>query len=435
MSLDKYDIVVVGAGPGGLAAALAAAHQGAKTAIIERYAFCGGMASTAGMSVYIDEPAGSKNLAGSIYTQMIDMLMECGGAYALDRQRSWVAVNREDLKSLADRLLEEAGVDVYYHCTLAEVKRNDRTIESVTVIGKSGMKYTFRATNFVDATGDADVAYLAGVETMFGRPEDQVCQPMSMLFRVGPVDVQRAVEAGAGLLEGKFLWWGGGYDSLRKFVQEAKDRNEWTIPKDCFSLMWSDPRCPELVAVNGTRIPGFSGADSAQLSQAEVEGRKQARAATQFMQKYLPGFEKAGLIDTGPQIGVRETRRIVGRYVLSGEDVLSCRKFEDQIAEACYCIDIHSTGSTGDVIRYLPRGEWYGIPYRCLLPASVDNLLVPGRALSATHEAASSARVMPICMTTGEAAGMGAAIAVEKRITAANVDPREINHSMARLKL
>jgi hypothetical protein len=386
------------------------------------------MASTAGMSVYINEPAGPRNLAGSIYTQLIETLMGNGGAYALDDRRSWVAVNMEDLKFLSDRMLEEAGVDIYYHCLLAEVSRVGPTIESVTAIGKSGRKYTFRAAMFIDATGDTDLAYLAGVETMFGRPEDQACQPMTMIYRVGSVNVAKAVEAGAGLLHGKYLWWGGGYDSLRKFVQQAKKHNDWPIPKDCFSLMWSDPRCPELVAVNGTRISGFSGADSAQLSQAEVEGRKQAKAAVEFMRKYLPGFENAGLIGTGPQIGVRETRRIVGRYILTGEDVLSCRKFDDQIAEASYCIDIHSPGSTGDIIHYLPEGQCYGIPYRCLIPKEVDNLLVPGRAISATHEAASSARVMPICMTTGEAAGSAAALAVKQGIPASKVDTARIIH-------
>jgi hypothetical protein len=146
------------------------------------------------------------------------------------------------------------------------------------------------------------------------------------------------------------------------------------------------------------------------------------------MRKYLPGFENAGLIGTGPQIGVRETRRIVGHYVLTGEDVLSCRKFDDQIAEASYCIDIHLPGSTGDIIHYLPPGQCYGIPYRCLVAKEVDNLLVPGRALSATHEAASSARVMPICMTTGEAAGSAAAIAAHQGIPAWKVNASQINH-------
>lgn len=428
MSLDKYDIVVVGAGPSGFAAALAAARRGAKTALIERHAFCGGMAAAAGMSVYINEPAGSRNLAGSIYTQLIDLLIHSGAAYALDERRSWVAVNIEDLKFHSDRLLEQAGVDVYYHGLLADVARTDSTIESLCVLGKSGRKYTFRAKMFIDATGDADLAYLAGIETMFGRPDDQTCQPMTMIFRVAGVDVPRAAQAGAGLLHDKFLWWGGGYDSLRHFIQQAKNANQWPIPKECFCLMWSDPRCPGVVAVNGTRISGFSGADSTQLSLAEIEGRKQARAAVDFMQKFLPGFEHAALIDTGPQIGVRETRRIVGRYLLTGEDVLSCRKFDDQIAEASYCIDIHLPGSTGDIIHYLPPGQAYGIPYRCLLPKDIDNLLVPGRALSATHEAASSARVMPICMTTGQAAGTAAALAVNQGIPAWKVQASHINH-------
>ena len=407
----SYDVVVVGGGPSGFAAAVASARAGAKTALVERYGFCGGSAVAAGVSVYINQPAGDRNLGGAVYTEMAEALVRAGGAYGVDARRSWLAVNVEDLKVLCDQWLVAAGVDLYYHVLLARVARSGPAITTVVGLGKSGQEYALSGRMFVDATGDADLARLAGVPTQTGRPEDGQCQPMTTIFRVGPVNVAQAGQAGAELIDGKYLWWGSGHASLHKLTQQAREKGDWPIPKDCFALMWSDPRCPEMVTVNGTRISGFDGADSVELGRAEVQGRLQAQGAVRFMRHYLPGFGQAALLGTGPQIGVRETRRIAGLYTLTHDDVLKARSFDDQIAEGAYEIDVHTPNSDGATFEAIPPGCAYGIPYRCLLPCEVRNLLVPGRALSATHLAAGSLRVMPICMTTGEAAGRAAALA------------------------
>ncbi len=409
MSRYTFDVVVVGGGPAGVAAAIASASSGAKTALIERYGFTGGMATAAGISVYLNFPAGKRNLAGSIYTHFIETLNNAGGAYAINYEGTNIAANPEDIKIVNDILLSSCGVEIFYHMPLNGVEIEDRKITSITALGKSGIRYSFAADVFVDATGDAEVAFLGGLPTSLGRPQDNACQPMTMVFRTGPVDIDRAIRGGAELLQNKYLVWGDGHPDLVRYINQAKKENNWPIPKNCFSLIWSDPRFPEIVAVNGTRIDGFNGADSLEMTQAEISGRRQAQAAVEFMRNYLPGFERVQLLSTGPQIGVRETRHINGQYILTEQDILSCKHFEDEIAEAAYCIDVHLPGSPNTDLRNLPEGQSYGIPYRSLLPLGCDNLLVAGRALSATHVAASSVRVMPICMSTGQAAGLAAA--------------------------
>jgi hypothetical protein len=380
-----YDVVIVGGGPTGFAAAMASASAGAKTALIERYGFIGGMATAAGISVYLNFPAGKRNVAGSIYTHFIETLIRNGGAYATNYTGTNIAANPEDVKIVCDNLLESSGVELFYHTVLNRVEIENQKILAITAQGRSGEEYSFVADVFVDATGDADIAYLAGLPTTLGRPQDNACQPMTMIFRAGPVNIDQAVKGGADLFQKKYLVWGDGHENLVRYADRARHENNWSIPKKCFSLIWSDPRCPEIVAVNGTRIDGFNGTDSREMTRAEIAGRRQVQAAVEFMRNYLPGFECVQLLSTGPQIGVRETRRIVGDYVLTEQDIVFCRHFEDEIAEAAYSIDVHLPGSTGTDLRNLPEGQSYGIPYRCLLPQGCGNLLVAGRALSATH--------------------------------------------------
>ncbi|MFI4911969.1 MAG: FAD-dependent oxidoreductase [Sedimentisphaeraceae bacterium JB056] len=418
----SYEVVVIGGGPAGFAAAVASARQGAKTTLIERYGFCGGMATAGGVSVYMNEHAGTRNLASNIYNELIDGMIKDGAAYASTEIAKSVVANTEDIKKACDDMLVESGVDIYYHLTLEGAAFNNGTIESITATGRSNKKYKFASKVFIDATGDADLAFFAGLETEVGRPQDNQCQPMTQIYSVGPVDLEKARAGGCEVVDNKYVWWGDGDPNLLKYIKMAKDNNEWKIPKECFCLIWADPRCPWMVTVNGTRMVGYDATNSLEVTKAELEGRKQVADAVEFMRKYLPGFENVQLVKTSPQLGVRETRRVIGPYRLVEDDVVECRKFDDQIAKVAYYIDAHSPDSEGTDMRRLPEGECYGIPYRCLQSKDCRNYLVAGRAISASHIAASSARVMPVCMTTGEAAGVAAAMAARNESCVADVD-------------
>ena len=388
------------------------------------------MATSAGVSVYANEPAGKRNVAGSIYNEFIDTLIKNEAAYGIDSLLSWVVVNTEDIKLIAETLLEKANVEVLYHMTLADAKCSDKHIESVTFLGKSG-QYHVSAKVFIDCTGDAQLAYLAGLPTSSSDCDN--LQPMTMIYYVGNVDVAKAIDSGATSIKNKYLWWGEGNEVLMGYIEKAKSNGQWPIPKRCFSIMWSNPRCPAIVGVNGTRITGFNGANSIDLSKAEKAGRMQAFKAVEFMRNYLPGFQNAYLVNTGPQIGIRETRRIIGTYQLSEIDIMCCRMFDNQIAEAAYCIDLHQNDSS-TLLKKLPQGGSYGIPYSCLLSSSCDNYLVAGRAISATRQAASSARVMPICMSTGQAAGAAAGLAVANKNNVHEVNTKNLQDILQRTR-
>jgi hypothetical protein len=406
MNNFNYDVVVVGGGPAGFGAALASARQGAKTALIEQYGFCGGMATAANVSVYANFPAGTKNVASNIFNEFTTELIHSGGAYKA--VNAWVMTNPEDIKHLSDTMLCNAKVDLFYHCKLFEVKTVESKVVSISAIGKSGAKFNFIARVYIDTTGDAETAYLAGAQLQ-PKLDAGSYQPMTMICTLAGVNIQSAVKAGAHLIDSKYLFWGNGDDSLNRIFEIARSNKEWKIPRDSLAMLWSDPRCPEVISINGTRISGFNGCDSYSLSQADIEGRRQVRFVVEFLNKYVAGFEKAGIIKTAAQVGVRETRRIAGQYILTEDDVLQCRHFPDEIAMSAYPIDVHKSNANGFDYHDLPHGKCYGIPYRCLL-SSLDNLIVAGRTISATHNAAGSTRVMPVCMSTGEAAGTAAAI-------------------------
>jgi hypothetical protein len=422
-----YDVVVIGAGPAGFGAAVASARQGARTALVEQYGFCGGMATAAGVSVYANYRAGTRNVACNIFNDFTSRLILAGAAY--QAVNAWVMTNPEDVKYYSDLMLLEAKADIFYHCRLSHVNSSGNAIDSVTVIGKSGDQYKFTAKVFIDATGDAETACQAGAQLQ-PLQGPLSCQPMSMICTLGPVDLKSASLAGANLVDSKYLFWGNGDDSLNRIVEIAKSRGDWKIPRDSLAMLWSDPRCPEMISINGTRISNYTGCDSRSLSLAEIEGRRQVRLVLEFVNKYLPGFEKAGLVKTAAQVGVRETRRILGRYQLNEEDVLQCRHFPDEIAISAYPIDVHNSNSHGADLRDLPHGRCYGIPYGCLL-SSLNNLLVAGRAISATHNAAGSTRVMSVCMSTGEAAGTAAALACMTECSVENIDINTLRTKLA----
>jgi hypothetical protein len=248
---------------------------------------------------------------------------------------------------------------------------------------------------------------------------------MSLIFRMAGFDP----DAFSTYVEASPAQWAGVH-GLWDLVREATLAGDLDLPREDV-LLFAMPR-PEEVTVNSTRVGGVRGTDVWDLTRAESESRRQARQVAAFLQRYVPGFRRAYLSQTGAMVGVRETRRVVGAYVLTADDVLTARKFPDVIAHGSYPIDIHDPFGRGTVLRRLPPGEAYDIPLRCLIPKDLDDVLVAGRCISATHEALSSCRVIPISMATGQAAGVCAALAARHGLPPARIEARDVQEGLRR---
>ncbi len=419
----ETDVLVVGGGPAGLGAAIGAADAGARVILAERYGFLGGNATAALvmplMSFHTQQRAAEKAGAATllptdhgpgepvvagVLKRLLERLVAVGGAIRPSLQTGYVVpFDPEWFKLVALELLDEAGVAYLLHAFASGVLGDGR-VEGVVFETKSG-PLAIRARVTVDCTGDGDVAVQAGAPFEIGRA-DGLVQPMTLMFRV--VDFERA--AFAEYVKAHPKDWRGVH-GLWDLVRRASAAGELELPREDI-LFFATPHERE-VSVNCTRITRVLGTDVWDLSYAEAEGRRQMRQIAAFFRKYVPGFERAYVAQSGVNVGVRETRRIVGDYTLSAEDVLQARKFDDAIARGAYPIDIHNPTGSGTVLRRLPPGEAYDIPLRCLLPQSTEGVIVAGRCLSGTHEAHSSYRVMPIAMATGHAAGVCAALAAK----------------------
>ncbi len=413
------DVLVVGGGPAGIGAALGAAAAGAQVVLTERYGFLGGNATAALvmplMSFHTARPAppaanplmpqdhgpGEPVVAGALRT-LLDRLVAGAGAVEPSAGTGYtVPFDPEVLKSVALDLLDAAGVRFLLHALAVDVA--DGSPRSVVFATKSGL-VAIAARAVVDCTGDGDVAALAGAPYEVGRPEDHLVQPMTLMFRVVGFDAGRF----RAYVDGHPGQWRGVH-GLWDLVREATEAGDLRLAREDV-LFFGTPH-PGEISVNSTRVTGVLGTSVWDWTRAEWESRRQMREIAAFLRRYVPGFEKAYVAQSGVHTGVRETRRVLGRYTLTVDDVLGARKFDDVIARGAYPVDIHNPGGRGTTLRRLPAGEAYDVPLRCLLPRSVDGLLVAGRCLSGTHEAHSSYRVMPVAMATGQAAGVCAALA------------------------
>lgn len=404
-----YDIIVAGGGLTGVAAAVAAKRLGVENVLlIERYGFLGGMATAGLVNPFMSyfkakRPYTAENqLIFGIFQEILDELDKLGGL------KNKSVFDAEIMKLVLNRMVQKAGVEILLHTFVEGVIKSDANIiESVRVANKSGV-YEIKGKIFIDCTGDADVAYMAGVPCRKGRDEDGFAQPMTMCFRVANVDRSRMPSR----------------DEINRLYKDAVARGEIHNPRE--NVLFFDTMQPDVIHFNTTRIVMKDATDAEQLTQAELEAREQCWEMFYFLKKYVPGFENSYFQVSAPQIGVRESRRIVGKYVLTQEDVLNGRKFEDSVCYCAYNVDIHNPAGSGTVIKSLAEGDYYGIPYRCLLPINVDNLLVAGRPISSTHEAHSSLRVMPTCTALGQAAGTAAAMAIKEGIWPSELDAQKL---------
>lgn len=421
-----FDVVVAGGGPAGLGAAVAAARLGARTALVERHDVLGGMGTAALVNNFC--PAhldGSRLIIGGIFAELRQRLIARRAIFASRDYAYAVEPYHPDVfAEEAAALCREAGVRVFLDGKIVAVNcpRNGRAQIQLA----DG--FTIEAHTVVDATGDAHLAAASGVAYRFGNGKDHSVMPLTLCYKIGPVDfekLQRAQLPGVQVTDDpttghvRFIVSG-----LTELVTQARRRGELNIPRDHISQISNLPGEPANATVNFGRVFIEDPTDPTALAAAEREGRRQIQEGIRFFKKYLPGFENIELLDVARQIGVRESRQIVGLYTLTGEDVLHCRQFEDVIAQCCYAVDVHDPHGIGTQLIELPRGTHYDIPWRCLVPdRGPRNLIVAGRCISATQEAMSSFRVSPSVMAIGEAAGVTAALASRNCADIRGVNP------------
>jgi len=438
------DVLVVGGGPAGIGAAIGAADAGADVVLVERYGFLGGNATAALVmplmsfhtQMHRREKRGSTSLLptdhgegdpviAGVLQRMLLRLVQSGGAIAPSIDTGYVVpFDPEVFKAVALAMLDEAGVRFLFHAFGSDVLSDNGHIAGAVLESKSG-PLAIEAKVVVDCTGDADLAARAGAPFEIGREQDGLCQPMTLMARITEFDRSKFA---AYVREHPGQW--RGVHGLWDLIKQATDAGELKLPRDDI-LFFATPHERE-VSLNCTRAQRVLGTDVWDLSQAEFVARRQLREIERFLRRHVPGFEQAYVVQSGVQVGVRETRRIVGEYRLTADDILGARKFGDVIARGTYPVDIHSPTGKGTVLKHLPPGQAYDIPLRCLMPQGTDNLLVAGRAISGTHEAHSSYRVMPISMATGQGAGVCAALAAKAGVTPRQVDMREVQAELRR---
>lgn len=416
--LWKTDVLVVGSGSAGATAAITAAREGASVALVERYGFMGGTSTMVLDTFYGFYTPGEppRKVVGGVPDLVVDALME--RKVALIRPNTYGAGNGvtydpEVLKIVWEQLAQEAGVKLLYHTMVVDVIKEGSRVTGVLAINKREA-LRLEADVVIDASGDADVAAAAGVP--FESAEDGPVQSLTTTFRMLNVntDVARTVKK----------------DQLHALMAEAIASGDYDLPRKEGSVHITP--FDGVMATNMTRVAEIDPTDPVQLTGAEIEGRRQALVYAEFLRDFVPGYEESILADLSTQIGIRESRRIFGEYRLTRKDVLEARAFEDAIAQCGAPIEDHHSG--GDTLwEYLPQGETYGIPYRCLKPAEVDGILVAGRCLSADHNAHASVRSMGQCMAMGQAAGVAAAQSVSSGVTPRNLSVTDLRNRLMKL--
>ncbi|MDR0656727.1 MAG: FAD-dependent oxidoreductase [Treponema sp.] len=434
--MDKVDVLVVGGGPAGIAASVAAARAGMSTRLVDNNGYLGGMATAGLVGPFMTSfsPDGSRQIVKGIFDELLLRMIDHGGAIHPSQCKPGTSYssyigrghgnvspfNSEAFKVDAEALCLNAGVKLLYHVFFVKalVSEDGDSITGAVFATKAGLQ-VIQAKIFIDCTGDGDLAASAGVVMKQGRDEDGLTQPATLFFRISGIDKQK-------LERHRLEHPEPDAKQFNTEVEYARSQGDFPIEREKLGMYES---CDGTWRVNTTRIIHLDATDPAAVTAAEIEGRKQIQTVMSFLHKYIPGAENACLIESASVLGVRESRRIIGEYVLTAEDILSSRKFEDSIGLYGFPIDIHQPDGKSGV--FMQFKEPYSIPYRILLPKQRGkNLLVAGRCVSATHDALGSVRIMPACFVTGQAAGTAAALALQEGIS-----PKQLAYKKLEKKL
>jgi hypothetical protein len=411
----EYEVAVLGGGPAGIAAAVAAARAGRRTLLVERYGFLGGMGTAAGVTNFCGLHA---NVHGEMHRVVrgvaSDLLARIDRLDGLNKPHLILgkilaqAYDTAAYKIAADDLLAEHGVDILFHALGAGVAMQDETRVNALFVETKAGRQAIRADIFIDCSGDGDLAAWAGAPYEVGDSHGHMLYP-SMMFRLNGIDPAKAGDA---------------WRTIPQLMEQAEARGTHKFPRK--AAIVRPQRSPIEWRVNFTQLKrddgsAINGLEPDDLTRGEIDGRRQAVEAFQFL-RTVPGFENSYIVDLPPQLGIRETRRVVGLYQLSGDDVLGCASFDDSIAVNGWPMEVHVAGDVIFKFPPIPESRGYNeMPYRMLVPEGIDNLLVAGRCASMTHDGQSAARVSGACFAMGEAAGTAAALALS-----GNTPPRDI---------
>lgn len=436
---DYFDVVVCGGGTSGIPAAISAARNGMRVALVEKNSGFGGTNTAAMVSPLMTFHAGGKQVIKGIAQEIVDKLAKRNATLGHVRDTIGMVstitpIDTEALKMLYyEMLANEPNISTLLNSSITGAATEGGAIKAITISGKYG-KMTVNGKTFIDATGDGDIIALAKENYVFGRAKDGMSQPLSLMFKVGGVkmpDVREYIKQNPE----QFIWNSecdiDGYLAVSGFfslVKKAQQNGDLSIPRD--RVLFFQGLVEGEIIVNMTRVIKLSGIDAHDLTKAEFEAHAQVDEIVSFFKKYLPGFAGCYLQSVAGMIGVRESRRLSGAYTLTASDVINNRGFEDSVAICAFPIDIHSP--TGSELNW-ERKEKFGcfdIPYRVMLPKKISNLLVTGRCISATHEALAAARISATAMALGEAAGLACAMSVKGEVMPGKIDTRTLQENL-----
>ena len=409
--VDEVDVLIVGGGPAGVGAALSAARLGARTLIIEQTNCLGGVATSGGhnhFSLFTSWDKFGERIIGGVAEEVRQRLLQGGHA---NYRHGCLDFDSEALKLILDQMMAEAGVGVRYYTFYADTLHEGAMVTGGVVQSKSG-RAALLAHRVVDCTGDGDAAYHAGAAFAQGRPQDGRVQPCTLMFAIANVDWPQ-VAAWRTSFQMKDVWRKAQADGIMEPFQSV------------IMGFWHTDALPDQVGVNMTHLVDVDPTNVQHLTDATIEGRRQAHHLVEVFRKVVPGMERCRLISTAPLLGLRESRRIIGKVTLTAADLMAQRDWPDAVGYGSFYIDIHNpTGAgLGEQTWFPQPGFRYQIPYRVMIPEKTENLLVAGRCISADHVALGSTRIMSTCMMLGEAAGTAAMLSLHEEVPPSELDP------------
>jgi len=436
----RYNVIVCGGGVTGIAAAISAARSGANTILIEGRPFLGGVATGAMMAVFWIP----YECAHGFVKELFDRLIEKDGAMP----GPVVPFDPEVLKRTTLEMIRESGSNLLLYTNIVDVVIEQNQVKGIVIESKAGREVIL-GDIVIDATGDADIAALAGAPFTKGREADGKMRPVTSLFRVGNINVtellnyiknnpwdfskdpnKNIIQTEIGLIR---------LSGFFELVKQARTNGE--LGEQCYYLRVEtvSPKT-NMAIINTTRVYGIDGTNPNDLTQAQIEMYKQTQQLISFLKKYVPGFSDCFLIDTSPYIGVRETRRILGEYKLSADDIINDKRFNDEVVRHCgrlgigepvHSPDGHEGGPNDDYARRIITPiRAFSIPYRCLIPKKIEGLIVAGRSISVDHDGDIATRIMPCCTAMGQAAGIAASICNNEGVFPRKVNVQKIRHEL-----